>query len=170
MPIAGPVPISPNAVEIRPSTRPHLPPPAPPHRPAPRHESLRFTVSHVTTQADGTVTFRATVPGPGHIEVLETAPDDNPARIAALMQPGAHRYAFARGLTTAHSASTVDMRVKPSVRGKLLLRNHPAHVTLRLWVTYLPAVGRPHRVVIHDLHLPCLGDPDHDGDCDAPPN
>jgi hypothetical protein len=60
--------------------------------------------------------------------------------------------------------------MKPNARGELLLRNHTRRVTLRLWVTYSPGRGRSRNVVIHDLRLPCLSDPDHDGDCDAPPN
>jgi hypothetical protein len=164
VPLSGPVAISPNAIEITTSTLSHRRTPRPPHGP------LRVAISHVRTEADGTVAFRVTVPGPGRVDALETAPDGNAARIAALLQPAAHRYVFGRSHTIAHGASTIHMRVRPNARGRLLLRNHTHRVTLRLWVSYSPAGGPSRSVGIDDLHLPCVGDPDHDQDCDARPN
>jgi hypothetical protein len=183
VPLLSPVPISQSTIDITASspqptgtTSPppsHQKPTSPAKRkkptPSPRRQRP-VAISHLKTQADGTVTFRVTVPGPGRVEALETAPGFNAATIAAVLQPAAHRFAFGRAHARAQTASTIQMRVPPSTRGELLLRNHTDRVTLRLWVTYTQAGSRSQTVVIHDLRLPCVSDPDHDADCDAPPN
>ena len=47
---------------------------------APPPPSNKFTVSRIKTEADGTITFSVRVPGPGSVDVLETAWKDNLAR------------------------------------------------------------------------------------------
>ena len=47
---------------------------------APPPPSNKFTVSRINTRADGTITFSVGVPGPGSVDVLETAWNDNFAR------------------------------------------------------------------------------------------
>ena len=44
---------------------------------APPPPSNKFTVSRIKTEADGTITFSVRVPGPGSVDVLETAWNDN---------------------------------------------------------------------------------------------
>jgi hypothetical protein len=73
-----------------------------------------FTVSQIRTDRDGTITFAVKLPGPGTIDVLETAWDDNLAHAAVLLQPAAHRFVFARAHKTAHQATTLHLRVTPT--------------------------------------------------------
>jgi hypothetical protein len=53
---------------------------------SPHPPSNKFTVSRVKSRADGTFTFSVRVPGPGSVDVLETAWNDNLARAAALLR------------------------------------------------------------------------------------
>jgi FG-GAP repeat len=103
-----------------------------------RLPSNQFAMAHIRTDADGRTTFAVTVPGPGIVDVLETAWNDNLASSAMLLRPAAHRFAFARAHTAVDGTSTIGLSVLPNARGRLLVRNHTYPVTLRLWVTYTP--------------------------------
>jgi hypothetical protein len=96
------------------------------------------------------------VPGPGAVDVLETAWDDNikgAAVTAQVSQPAPFRFVFARAHAVAHRATTLRVRVNPSARGQHLVR-HPAYrVTLRLWITYNRAGARPLKVGVSNVHL-----------------
>jgi hypothetical protein len=105
----------------------------------------RFTISHVHTQPDGTVTFDVKLPGPGTADVLESAWDDNLAGLATALQPARHRFVFARGHEDARSAGTLRISISPNARGHRLVQHHAYPVTLRLWVTYTPTGSRPKR-------------------------
>jgi hypothetical protein len=134
-----------------------------------RLPSNRFTVRRIRTFADGTITFAVTVPGPGRIDVLATAWNDNLARVAALLQPAAGRFVYARAHTTVHRNTTVRIRITPNPRGSLLVEHHTYPVVLRLWVSYTPTGGLDRGLGFYGLHLPNLcHDPDHDHDCDNP--
>jgi len=113
----------------------------------------RAAISHIKIEPGGTVTFSVKVPGPGRIDVLETAWDNNFARIARLLQPAAHRFVFARAQATIQAASIIQMRVKPTARGALLVRDHTYLVTLRLWVTYTPVGGHSLTVGLYGVEL-----------------
>ena len=97
-----------------------------------------FTITHVHTIADGTVTFAGHVPGPGSVDVLETT----------------EGFVFSRAHTAARRASTIRLSIRPNARGRVLVRDHTHRVTLRLRVTYTPSHGRPRSIRIHGLHLP----------------
>ena len=115
--------------------------------------SNHFTVSRVHNYADGKITLAVRVPGPGRVDVLETAWDDNLARLATLLQPAAQRFVFARAHTSATAAATILMSVRPNARGQLLV-HHPTYlVTLRMWVTYTPVGGRSRSLGLYGLHL-----------------
>jgi Concanavalin A-like lectin/glucanases superfamily len=135
--------------------------------PRPR-ASNHAALSHIKTHADGTITFSVKLPGAGHVDVLETAWDDNLASIAALLQPAPHRFVLARAHTAVARARTIRVSVAPNARGRLLVEHHTYRVVLRLWITYTPAGGRARSIGIYGLHLPGCPDPDHDRDCDAP--
>jgi hypothetical protein len=129
----------------------------------------RFTVSDIQTFADGRISFRATVPRAGRIDVLETARDDNLAKTAVFLQPAAGRFVFAREHTSAGGAGSLQVTVVPNQRGTLLVTHHKHPVTLRLWVSYTPAAGSPRTIGFYGLHLPSpCADPEHDSGCDAP--
>ena len=68
---------------------------------------------------DGSIRLAVTLPGPGSVDVLETAWNDNLASIAELPQPAARRFAFARANTTARHAGTFALSVTPNARGRL---------------------------------------------------
>ncbi len=112
-----------------------------------------FRVSHVKTHRDGTVTLDLTVPGPGTVDVLETAWNNNLARVAVL-QPAKNRFVYARKHADATSAGTLTLRITPNARGKRLVLHHTYHAVLRLWVTYTPTGGNPRSVGFYGLHLP----------------
>ena len=114
----------------------------------------RFTVSHVKTHRNGSITFNVKIPGPGAIDVLETAWKDNLASAAVLLQPAARRFVIARHHKTASHATTLRLRVIPNKRGKRLVRQHTYRVTLRLWVSYTPTGGRFRKQGFYGLHLP----------------
>ena len=125
-------------------------------------------LSHITTYADGMITFSVKLPGAGHVDVLETAWNDNLASITALLQPAPHRFVFARAHKTLARARTIRVSVAPNARGRLLVEHHTYRVVLRLWITYTPAGGHARSIGIYGLHLPGCSDPDHDRDCDPP--
>jgi hypothetical protein len=129
--------------------------------------SNRFTISHIRTFVDGTVRFSVTVPGPGRIDVLETAWNTNLASVAVRLQPARRRFVFTRAQRTASRAGTLRVTAPPDARGRLLVTHHAYRVTLRLWVSYTPTAGKPHSIGFYGLHLPAgCSDPDNDGDCD----
>ena len=113
-----------------------------------------FTVFHIKTHRDGTITFEVKVPGAGRIDVMETAWDDNLARAAVLLQPAPHRFVFARAHKTARQATTLQIRVIPNARGNRLVHHHTYRVVLRLWVTYTPTGGVYRSTGFYGLHLP----------------
>ncbi|OAI39634.1 hypothetical protein AYO39_02645 [Actinobacteria bacterium SCGC AG-212-D09] len=130
--------------------------------------SDKFTVSHIRTSVDGTIRFLLRVPGPGGIDVLETAWRDNLARTATLLQPAPRRFVFARAYRIASGAGTIRVTVGPNARGRLLVAHHSYPVTLRLWVTYTPLGGEHRSVGLYGLHLPSTcPDRDRDHDCDT---
>ena len=116
--------------------------------------SNRFTVSRTSTEADGTITFSVRAPGPGSVDVLETAWKDNLARAAVLLQPAPKRFVFARKHVDAADRGTMTVTVKPNRRGRLLLAHHRSRVLLTLWVSYTPRGGSYRTIGFLGLHLP----------------
>jgi autotransporter-associated beta strand protein len=102
---------------------------------------------------DGVVNFSVTVPGPGTIDVLETAWKDNFAAAAAVLQPAVHRFVFSRLHVVAGRAGTIRLRVRPNRRGQLLMKRHRYAVTIRLWVTYVPIHGIARSVGFYGIRL-----------------
>jgi DNA-binding beta-propeller fold protein YncE len=114
----------------------------------------RFIVSHIKTHRDGTITFRVRVPGPGSIDVLETAWNDNLAVAAVVLQPAPGRFVVARLHRTAPQSATFRLRATPNARGTRLVHHHTYRVTLRLWVSYTPTGGTYSKQGFYGLHLP----------------
>jgi hypothetical protein len=93
----------------------------------------RFTITKLMLHAsDGSVTFNLNLPGPGAVDVLETAPKSTEGR-----------FVFARLHLTTHSGGTISAVVNPNLRGSRLVRHHRGTVSIRLSVTYTPTGGRP---------------------------
>ena len=78
---------------------------------APPPPSNQFTVSRIRTEADGTITFSIRVPGPGSVDVLETAWNDNLASAAVVHKPARHRFVFARAHVPAARQGTLKVTV-----------------------------------------------------------
>jgi hypothetical protein len=116
--------------------------------------SNRIIVLRRKASADGTFLVTVKVPGPGRVDILGTAWDDNLASIAALLQPAPRRLVFARAHAVPRHAGTLRIVVKPNARGRKLVAHHTYGITLRLWVSYTPTGGRQRNIGYYGLHLP----------------
>jgi hypothetical protein len=114
--------------------------------------SNRFRVGGLHTHHDGRVTFKLTVPGPGAIDLLETAWLDNFAH-AATLKPAAGRFVFARKRVTAGGPGTITITVAPNARGKQLVARHRYAVVIRLWVSFTPTSGIVRSQGLKGLHI-----------------
>ena len=127
--------------------------------PAPPIIDDHYTVSHIKTHRDGTVTFMVKVPRPGTIEVLETscAPSRRPRVEMARVRPGPDCYAFARLHRRLGSAGRWPVKVRPGARGSRQVQHHHRPVRLNLRVTYQPTGGTPRRARFRNLLVPSPG-------------
>jgi len=114
--------------------------------------SNRFALSNVKPHP-GITDVGADIPGPGAVEVMETAWLDDVATAADLLQPAANRFVIARARATARQAGHIDLRVRLNRLGRLLLRHHTYRVVFRLWVSYTPTGGRQRNVGVYGLHF-----------------
>jgi CSLREA domain-containing protein len=105
------------------------------------------------TFANGTFIVTVKVPGPGVVNVMETAWDDNLATFAVLLQPAPRRFVFARAHAVAKRGGTLRLRVRPNARGRQLVAHHTYRVTLRLWISFTPLHGRQRNIGYYNLHL-----------------
>jgi hypothetical protein len=108
----------------------------------------------VKALADGRFVVVVKVPGPGRVDILVTAWNDNLAHAAKLLNPAPRRFVAARASATTSRAGSVRIVVRPNRKGQLLVKYHRYQVTLRLWVTYTPANGQPRSIGFYGLHLP----------------
>lgn len=113
-----------------------------------------FTVTHIRTYAAGAIGFAVKVPGPGTLDVLATAWNDNLAHAAVLLQPATARFVYARKHIDVSTAGVIWLRVTSNARGRRLLRHHAYPVTLRLWISYTPTDGSVRSLGYYGLHLP----------------
>ncbi len=112
-----------------------------------------FKVANIHTHANGTVSFVATLPGPGTVDALVTAWNSNVAT-TSLLQPASLRFVVARSETTATRSGRIRITVHRDPLGTLLIHHHTYRVTLRLWVTYTPSGGSARSIGLPGLHLP----------------
>jgi hypothetical protein len=108
----------------------------------------------ITQRRDGRFVVVVKVPGPGRVNILVTAWNDNLAHTLRLLNPAPGRFVFARARATANQARTLRIPVYPNANGRRLVKHHRYRVTLRLWVTYTPIGGHPHSTGYYGLHLP----------------
>lgn len=104
--------------------------------------SNQIVVSHIKTHTDATITFQANVPGPGKLDVRETA------------SAASHRFAGRREHGSATHAGLIHPRVSLNRHGKQLVHSRGSAVVPRLSVTYTPTYGTPHTVGFDGLRLP----------------
>jgi DNA-binding beta-propeller fold protein YncE len=114
----------------------------------------KIVVVRRKTRSDGTFIVTVKVPGPGTVDILITAPNDNLATVARLLQPAAGRFVFARAHATATKAATLRIVVRPNAKGRRLVNHHRHRVTLRLWISYTPTHGLQRDIGYRGLHLP----------------
>lgn len=112
------------------------------------------TRPHLTPHSDGRFVVVVKVPGPGRVDMLVTAWNDNLAHSTRLLSPASGRFVFARATSTTSKATTLRITVRPNAKGRRLVKHHTYRVTLRLWVTYTPTDGRPRSIGYYQLHLP----------------
>lgn len=113
-------------------------PPGAAAAPAP---SNHFAHSRLRLTRSGVLSLRLTVPGPGLVQVLETAPKHTSAHATSIQVP-ANRYAFASLRRRVDRRGTFRFTVKPGRRGRRLIRRrHPA-IPIRAYITYTPSHGR----------------------------
>jgi hypothetical protein len=103
--------------------------------------SNRFSVLHLVIHAGGKVTLELKLPGPGVVDVLETAWKDNFAHSTALLQPARDRVVLARKHVVVRRAGTIQFTVTLNRTGLRLLAHHRYPVITRLWVSYTPTGG-----------------------------
>jgi hypothetical protein len=116
--------------------------------------SNKFSVIHIKTQANGTITFQVVLPGPGTVDVLETAWLDNLASTASVLQPAPLRFADSRSHAALTGAGVFTLKVTPGSKGRRLVTHHRYRVTLRLWVQFTPTGGTTAKHGFYGLHLP----------------
>ena len=120
--------------------------------------SNRFRIGPIATRANGVATVRATFPGAGRVDVLETAWLSNEAKSAdeaksTLLQPARGRFVFSRARFTVRRAGTLQAVVTPNAQGRRLIHHHTYRVTTRLWLTFTPSGGRSRSKGIYGLHF-----------------
>jgi hypothetical protein len=109
---------------------------------------------HIKRHRDGRFVVVVKVPGPGRVDILVTAWDDNLAHTVKLLHPAPGRFVFARANALATGPRTLRIPVHPNSKGRRLVKHHTYRVTLRLWVTYAPTNGRSRSIGYYGLHLP----------------
>jgi hypothetical protein len=121
--------------------------------PAVTPPSNLFTISHVKSSGNhGVVTFDVTLPGPGVVDVVETAWSST-AKAAVYLQPGPHRYALGRLHLTVSHGGVIHVRVAPGSTGKRALKLHPRGFPINLWVTFQPTGGAPRTLARLNVRL-----------------
>jgi hypothetical protein len=112
-----------------------------------------FSIKGVHARTDGTTAVHLRLPGPGTVDVMETAWNDNLAAVASLPGPAPHRFVIGRRDIAAVRGGVVIVHVTPNRFGKLLLAHHRYRIAFRLWVSYTPIRGRQRRIGKSGLHF-----------------
>jgi len=103
---------------------------------APAQPSNKFTISQIRTFVDGTVRFQVTVPGPGTIDVLETAWKNNLASVAVLLAPAQGRFVFTRA---PHSDACRNAPLDRNPQRSRQVARHSSHLS-----SHVAAMGHLH--------------------------
>lgn len=119
-----------------------------------------LATSTPTTSPDGQVTLNFTIPGPGTVDILETAwtptakSSSDLMRTDGLLQAATGRFVFARGHRTISHAGAIQLRTQPNRRAERLIGRHHHVIKLRLWITYTPTGGRQRTTSIPGVRIP----------------
>jgi hypothetical protein len=107
-----------------------------------------FRLSHVSVHRDGSITFRIALPGPGQVNVVETASARRGGKRHAKRVASAHAHARSK------RRSTLKLTVRFSSAGVRALQQARGQRTVRLQVTFTPAHGTPYAVASGPLRVP----------------
>jgi hypothetical protein len=112
-----------------------------------------FVVRHIHVERDGDVRFDVTVPGPGQINVMESAWKANELlEHAVLLGPAPGRFIFTRKYLVAERKGIIHVTLRPNTSGlRLVARHRGGTLRIRLWVTYQGDGGTPHTVGYYGL-------------------
>lgn len=98
--------------------------------------SNRFSVASLKRSPSGTITFTLKLPGPGTVQLIETASGERLSRLRlAIGQKGAHK-----------------VRLKPNKGLAALITRYGSKLVIRLSITYTPRHGSP-RTESRTIHL-----------------
>jgi hypothetical protein len=106
-----------------------------------KRPSNGFSVGKITAASDGSVTIHLKFPGPGIVNILETAWDNNLASTSSLLHAAKGRFVFARKHLVVSRAGSITITIKPWRRGRLLVANPRYLILLRVFVSYTPTGG-----------------------------
>jgi hypothetical protein len=114
-----------------------------------------LVVSHIHVHRDGNVEFDVTVPGPGQIDVMESAWKVNEVEEhMVLLGPAKGRFVFTRKHLVAKRTGTIRVTVRPNTRGLRLVAHHRGGILrIRLWVTYQANGGTPRTIGYYGLFV-----------------
>ncbi len=115
--------------------------------------SNHHSVGDLKAHANGHVTFRVRVPGPGVVDVLVTNWKDNLGRVAKLLGPAKGRFVWGRARVVARRKSTLTVDVSPNKQALLVLAHPRYKVRLRVWVSFTPRHGRQRNLGFYGVPL-----------------
>jgi hypothetical protein len=110
------------------------PPPPPPAGDPPAAGPARVRLGAAKVNRKGVVQLRLSVPGPGALQAVATAPN------ARASQRRKRKVTYGRGRATAPRAGAVTLTVKPTSAGRKLMRRRRA-LPVQIKVTYRPRSG-----------------------------
>jgi hypothetical protein len=111
----------------------------------------RFVIRSIAPRKNGAVTLALQLPGPGRVQVLETAPTAN---IAAALTVGAGRFSFGQLTRKVGAAGRLKLTVAPAARGRRLVAKHRHAVYVRVVIAYTPTGGKTRVRSIGAVRIP----------------
>jgi len=108
----------------------------------------RFRVSHVVVHPDASITLRLALPGPGQVNVLETAWAKRSGKRRAT------RLASARTHANPKRGGTLTPTVRFDAKGARALQRAPDNRTLRLQVSFTPTHGTRRTIASGPFRVP----------------
>ena len=112
----------------------------------------KFVVSHLKPHPGGDLSLQIAVPGPGTVELLESAPKTHAAHAEPRLSAGNGRFVFARKTIKVRQAKTVKVTLAPDANGASLLKTDSS-VVIRLLIAYEPAGGLSRTATFYGIKL-----------------
>jgi hypothetical protein len=113
----------------------------------------QFTIKRISSGRNGQQTLLINVPGPGEIDLLETAWLSQRAHATALLRPAPGRFVLARTNVRVSAAGTIGITIRPNTRGQQLVDRLSGPITVRLWASYTPRNGTQRNIAIYGLPI-----------------